>query len=74
MGLLSFELVWENQVGVSQHVSVGWDYVFVDVKFSLVAHDGIKDYRSISQCLHLCTPATISYSRRTTLASSNPST
>ena len=53
MGLLSFELVWENQVGVSQHISVNWDYVFVDVEFSLVAHDRIKNCLAISQCLSL---------------------
>ena len=40
---LGFELVGQNEIGVSQEISVYRHYVLFDVQSALIAHHRIKD-------------------------------
>ena len=42
-GLLKFELIWENQVGIAQEVGICRDNLFIDIEMTLISHDGVED-------------------------------
>ena len=65
-GLLGFELIGQDEVGVAEEVLVDWDDVRGDVDLAIVTHDGVEDW-SVSAAVGRPAPAVASpvpYPRR----------